>query len=338
MNARRATVRLSIAGVDASRDIAPGLLSFIFTDQASGQADDLCVTLEDRDHLWKGPWRPEKQDVLEASITARDWFGQGQHLELPCGAYEVDEIECSGPPDVVRIKGSSTAVSSSLRREKKTKAFENTTLEAVAADIAAANGLELLYEAQAFSITRVDQREESDLAFLQRLAKKYGLNCKVSDTQLILFAGQIYDAKEPVAVIRRGEAWISRFSFRDQSHEQFKDCECSYWEPEEKELRSGKFSCPGTAPSGQTLKINQRCESLAEAEAVAQNNLRQKNKQEKEGSLDLAGDPRLVAGSTVIVTGFGAYDGTYFIEQATHSVSRGSGYTTKITIRQTLEY
>lgn len=338
LRARRADVALHIAGVEATELVTPGLLSLCWTDQAGDKADDLTLSLEDRDDLWKGAWRPAKGDPVQASLLVRDWFAAGGDYTLPCGSFEVDEVECSGPPDIVRIKCCSTAVSSHLRRERKTRAWENVTLQGVAAELAGKNGLAPLYEAPAVQLGRVDQREESDLAFLQRLAGKYGLHLKVSDTQLIMYSGQAYDAKSPVAVLRRGEAWINRFSFRDQAGEQFKDCEVAYWDPEEKAERRHRYRCPGDAPSGQTCKINERVESLAEAEVVAQNRLRQANQSEVEGSLDLAGDPRLVAGCTVQVAGFGGFDGSYFIEQAAHGVSRSSGYTTRICIRKTLEY
>jgi phage protein D len=64
--------------------------------------------------------------------------------------------------------------------------------------------------------------------------------------------------------------------------------------------------------------------------------LRQKNKEEFKASFTLAGDVGLVAGVTVTVTGYGAFDGKYIIETASHSVSR-SGYKTELTLRRVLE-
>mgnify|MGYP000853695874 FL=1 len=64
--------------------------------------------------------------------------------------------------------------------------------------------------------------------------------------------------------------------------------------------------------------------------------LRQKNKGEFKASFKLTGDARLVAGITVQVSGYGAFDGKYIIETATHSVSK-SGYKTDLTLRRVLE-
>lgn len=338
MKTRSAKMQISIAGADASSEVGSGLINCTWTDQASGKADNLTLTLEDRDKLWQGSWMPDKGDALTASIITSHWFSPGQQLAVPCGNFEIDEVECSGPPDVVRIKATSTAVSSTLRREKKTKSWENTTLQAVLSDIAGKNGLSPLYEASAITLKRVDQREQSDLAFLSQQAKKYGLNLKVSDTQLILYAGATYDAKSPVATLTRGTTWINTWSFRTQAGDQFKACECTYWDPEAKQEIKQTFSAPNEIGSGQTLKINERLASLAEAKTVAQNRLRQMNKQEVEGAIGMGGHPSLLAGCTVEVSGYGNYDGSYFIEQATHSVSRGQGYTTQISIRKTLSY
>ena len=43
------------------------------------------------------------------------------------------------------------------------------------------------------------------------------------------------------------------------------------------------------------------------------------------------GDLRFVGGSNVTISGFGAFDGKYVIEKATHTV--GDAYTTKLDLR-----
>ena len=56
---------------------------------------------------------------------------------------------------------------------------------------------------------------------------------------------------------------------------------------------------------------------------------------EFEASFTFLGDTRLVAGNTVELDGFGAWNGKYIIKQAKHSVS-SSGYTTQISLRKVL--
>ena len=77
-------------------------------------------------------------------------------------------------PSLLSATYADNALTDGLRETKKTQAWEGYSLQAVAGEIAQRNGLELLYNADAFPFNRQDQREESDLPFLQRLASARG--------------------------------------------------------------------------------------------------------------------------------------------------------------------
>lgn len=340
MHPRKATLKLLSGGVDISGDIAPHVLQFTFSDKAHGETDDIAVTFHDRDHLWKAGWMPDKGDVLVASIECTDWYGPGNAVTLQCGTFTVDETECSGSGqgDTASIKAVSAAIDAPLRMEKKTRAYENTSLQQVAEDVAGRNGLELFYQGEDIRFTRLDQRQESDLKFLQRVAEKQGINIKVADGKITMFSGLAGDAQAPVKTFTRGSAEISRFQLRTKSAEVYKGCTVEYWDSEKKQNIVQEF-VPGDAPeTGHVLKVNLRCESQSEAERVAQNELRQANKQEYEGTLDLMGQPDIYAGQVIALSGFYRFDGTWYVESATHRLSRGQGYTTSLSIRQTLDY
>lgn len=81
------------------------------------------------------------------------------------------------------------------------------------------------------------------------------------------------------------------------------------------------------------LMINR---GIAEAETLAKKKLREKNKDEVKVSMTLPGNVLLVGGVTVALSGWGTFDGKYFVEQAKHDVG-DSGYTTKIDLRKVLE-
>ena len=88
---------------------------------------------------------------------------------------------------------------------------------------------------------------------------------------------------------------------------------------------------PDADDNGQEYKLKKRVTSRAEAERLAKATLRKLNLRKLTGSMTL--DTRLVAGVVVEVRGFGSFDGRFFVESATHSVS-GSGYTTSINVRR----
>ena len=51
---------------------------------------------------------------------------------------------------------------------------------------------------------------------------------------------------------------------------------------------------------------------------------------------EFMGNPAVVAGVVIAVTGFGCFDGSWFVESCEHKI--GSGYKTSVEIRKTLKY
>lgn len=216
-HARRVRLAVTIGGHDATDALAPSLLSATYTDNAAGKADEVRLDLHDRDGKWLGEWAPKKGTEVSMRILCTDWFGPGQDASLNCGSFKVDEVEYSGPPTKVSIKAVSAALTDGLRETKKTQAWEGYSLQAVAGEIAQRNGLELLYNADAFPFNRQDQREESDLPFLQRLASARGVNVKVHDGRLVCEAAKRGDARAAAVAISRtgGQFSPSRWSFKE---------------------------------------------------------------------------------------------------------------------------
>lgn len=191
---RYAEVSLTYSGKDISLDIAPYLLSFTYTDNSSDKADDISLTLEDRDRLWIADWFPAKGDTVNASIIIHDWEAANRTESLPCGTFEVDQIECSGPPNQIVIKAVSTLVSKPMRQEKHTKAWENVKLSTIAGDATSKNGLTLFWDSPENPFfERRDQVEVSDLEFVSSLCRDYGIAVKVTDTQLVCYDEETYE-------------------------------------------------------------------------------------------------------------------------------------------------
>lgn len=334
---RRATLRLLYENQDISADIAPHLVSATYTDHAQGRADELSVTLQDREGLWRRGWKPSKGARLTAAIVCRDWFKDGDEQILECGSFSLDDLELAGPPDVVVIKGVSIPVQSAMQRELRTRAWEKGTLKRVAQDIAERAGLGLFYDAPEHPFERAGQREESDLRFLQRMCADYGLHLKVTLKEIAVYKAKEYDAKPPPLTVSRSGGRVERHRFKEGVHAVYKAAQVSYWDAAKGELVEYTFTAPGETGSGQVLKINEQAESLAQAEELARARLRQANRGEIEIALSLVGEPRAWAGMTVQVEGWDSYDDVYALDEAVHSLSR-SGYTTELKLKKTLGY
>ena len=338
INARRVELHVTVGGKSATDHIKSDLLDFSFTDNAQGKADEISLTLADPEGKWSGAWKPKKGMEVTASLICLDWTGPGQHLSLPMGLFVVDKISLSGPPDKVTVKAVSAAKTTEMSEKKNTQGWENYTLNGIAGEIAGRHGYELMYEAPAHSFHRIDQREESDLTFLNRISRERGVNLKVHDGKMIVYGAKEWDAKGPGLTIKRKEDQFSpkSYSFEENSEGTFKKAEVDYHDAAKKENYTANVSPAGTPPSGQTIKLNQRVESAGEAIALGTAALRKKNESAETGSIEIMGNPALVAGITISIEGFGAYDGTYFVEKAEHKVS--SGYTTSAEIRRILGY
>ena len=344
MTARRTEIALTFEGADISADINKYLLSLTYTDNEEDKTDDLQLSIDDREGVWLGNWLnipdASKGAEISAVIIQKNWESGGKDRVLDCGVFQVDSVDGSGPPTKVTIKAGSIPYTSTIRTQKKTKAWEKIKLSGIANEIAATNGLKCLYESNFDPLySRREQVRESDITFLKRLCKAAGISLKVTAKMIVLFDAAEYEKKAAVRTIKRGASDVSKYTFGTSFHDTaYSSCRVKYTDPTSKTTYEATYTAPDVSKdsNGQTLEINEKVSSNAEAEALAEKRLREKNSQEFKASFNLAGDARLVAGITVNVEGYGAFDGKYIIETASHSVS-SSGYKTNITLRRVLE-
>ena len=177
-HARRVRLAVTIGGHDATDALAPSLLSATYTDNAAGKADEVRLDLHDRDGKWLGEWAPKKGTEVSMRILCTDWFGPGQDASLNCGSFKVDEVEYSARRPRSASRPCPPRSRTGCGKRKKRRHGKAIPCRPWPGKYAQRNGLELLYNADAFPFNRQDQREESDLPFLQRLASARGVNVK----------------------------------------------------------------------------------------------------------------------------------------------------------------
>lgn len=332
---RRASLSLIYEGRDISKDIGPDLCSFTFTDKADGEADDAQVVISDRNKLWQGPWLPSHGHTMRPTIVCENWFTDGDRLSLPCGTFQVDEVELeAGETDKITVKGIPSAVKSSITGQKKTRGWQGTSLEQVAKDVAGNAGLGVVYRGEAVALGRVDQRQESDLAFLHRVANEHGCQLKVADDKIILFSGKQADTLAPLSLTRTDGG---SFRAKRSTAGVYQGSRVGYTDPATGKTHKVEYKPEEAPKTGKYLELNQRVESLQQAHHVAPAALRSKNKKERTAEWSGMGDPRMRAGMTVNVSGFGKFDGTYTVKEATHTVTPES-YTTRLNLEAALGY
>ncbi|MEC2128130.1 late control protein [Brevibacillus centrosporus] len=338
IDARRAELVMFYNGVDISIDLARSLMDFTYTDAASGESDDIQISLEDRGNMWQSPeWMPLKGDKVSAEIRTISWDKPGEVKRLPLGTFEVDSVTSSGPPDTVNIKATSLPIAGNAKQEKRSKAWEKVSLKTIASEIAKRAGLKLNYLAPVNpSYERLDQTEQEDLSFLYAQSKEEGIALKIASGQLVLFDEFEFEKGDPIATFTRGKDNIISYKFDwSASYAAYVACEVSYTQAKKKNTIKVKYVPPGAPKVGPILKINEQADSESAALRKARKSLRDKNKEQSQASMTVMGDIRLATGLTITVAGFGTFDGKYLIVSASHRLGSG-GYTTDITMRQVL--
>ena len=347
MSPRQATVIIKYDGKDISADLAPFLKSVSYRDNLSGYADDIEIKLEDRKGLWIGEWFPDRGATLDISIVLSNWeIGGNVKIEkiVRLGTFEIDEIFGSAPPSEVAIKAVSVPDGNTLRGTEKTRSWEKAELKTIAKDIADGAGLELVFDTEENPTPdRIEQTEESDLAFLLKLCGDHGLALKIHDGQLVIFDEIDYEAAEAVATIAKPGTEtdaadvidkIISYSFKVGTRDIYKACHVQYSDAESGETIEATF-VDASKTEGKTLEVKEQVKTVAEAEKLAKKRLREKNCDEFTMTFDVLGNLDLLAGATVDVVGYGKFDGKYIITTANHDI--GSGYTTSIEMRRCLD-
>lgn len=321
---------------DISKELNQYCKSFSYNDVMSGAADDIEIILEDKDQLWQNDWLPEKGDTIRAKLIVESWTdGNDIDRELDLGLFEVDEIESTGFPSEVTIRGVSIPNSSKLRGTYKSRSWEKAKLSLIANDIATGAGLELLYDTEDDpQLERAEQTEQTDLSFLMRVCRDAGLALKITDNQVVIFDVQKYEAKLPIKIIKKNKDTVARYSIKSKIRDIYDSCRVTYQSGKKKEKIEAAFERPDKINSGQVLVVNEQVESIGEAEKLAKKRLRAANQEEVTANITVIGDVIYTAGSTVLLWGFGKFDGKYIIKNCSHSI--GDEYTVILELRRVL--
>ena len=93
----------------------------------------------------------------------------------------------------------------------------------------------------------------------------------------------------------------------------------------------------GADGSKNTLVIGGRAETDGQAKAKTVSSLKKKNKEKVTGSFSVPGNPKLVAGVNIELTGIGSFSGKWHIVSSTHTIDTSSGYITDVELRKIID-
>lgn len=337
MLARRANVQIKYNGIDISKYIQNDLLTYSYTDNASGSADDVSIVLKDENKKYMNKWDFEQGDTLVASIITTNWRKNNQINKLICGNFTVDEPEYSGRPSIVNLKANSVPANSNFLYTKRTKVWKNVSMKGLAQEIANRYGLNLFFDSSSNPrFSKKEQSDESDSSFLQTVAENSSFAVKVTDKKLIIYNEAEYEKKKEVAVFEESSSTVKGYTFKPTlTNTGYKAVHLKYFHPVKKKVIEFLFATGEIDKEKDKIyKLNKQVSSEEEARLLAQSTLRKLNKKQVTATIELVGDTRLLSATCIYLKGFGKFSGKYFIDKITHSLSP---YTVSLEIHKVLE-
>lgn len=207
--------KLSINGKPFNTDALSRIISISLTDKSGFEADELTVSLSDHDGALALP--PKSAEITIA-------LGYIETGIVDKGSYKITEVSWSGAPDTLHITAQSADTSDRFS-EAKEKSWHKTSLKEIIESIAAANGYTpIIGKAyQEEKIDHIDQSNESDAAFLSRLAERYDAIATVKHGRLLFVSsGEATTASgQPLPTIRITRNSGDQYTFRYSNTESY---------------------------------------------------------------------------------------------------------------------
>lgn len=308
---------------DITQLLRDRLISIRTTDKPGIEADMCEIHIDDRDDKVA---LPKRGATLEISLG----YKEDDKLSF-IGKYQVDEIEISGPPQVMVIRGKPANLATSLKKQKRWS-WENTTLAAIVGDIARRNKLQPLCRVET-PIPRADQINESDMHFITRLAKQHGVTATVKDGKLIVARrgeGKTGSGKPlPEITLTRDDLASYTLTFPDRAL--FKEVQANWLDGRTGTLQNVVLSTPNTPTGVAAPRYTERHtypnEQAATAAAKAKADFL--NRQTMTGRAELMkGRADVGAEKWVTLTGIKSdADGTYLIESVEQNYTKSAWVT-----------
>lgn len=314
--------RIIADGKDITALINDRLLQLRTTDKPGMESDDFELKIDDRDGALALPARGAEVEVH---------LGYAGQALTRLGRYVVDQVELSGPPAVMVIRGKA----SDMRGSGKTirsGSWEDVPLQQIVRDIAARNGWQARCTVTT-RIPRVDQFNESDFNFITRLSRQYDCTAKIGDGNLLVLPRQ---GGQSASGQRLGVVDISprdvgnwRFQLQDRTtHKAVRTKHQDKGSGEQKVVELENRESPGTIDAVYTERHVYPDKSAAEQAARAR--LAAFNRSTASVSLEMPGRADLFAERVLAFQGFkDGLDGEYLIDSVTQTFS-SSGWSTSV--------
>jgi phage protein D len=306
--------------------------SFTYTDNATGDGDTVDVVLSDYAKKLIKSYYPGKNDMMSCSITAYH-FKKKEKKFVNSQKFHADKFGYTGAPGQLTLQGISVPKNSTFSKTPKSKTWKSTTLKSIAEQICKKAGIKLHYSAGSIKIKKVEQSDATDLSFITSQCETYGLGVKIYANKLIIFREADYEKKKPVTTIKSGDIIEGSFSADVELIRTYTGFKFTY-KVNKKEVKDSYFF---KSIKPKILVDIGECDNKEDGYLKGKAKVNEANKDMVTVSFQILGDHRIMATSTIELSGYGHLDGKYYVKQVRHEYSADNGYTQTIEARKVID-
>lgn len=322
---------LFFAGSPFNPQLRDYLMSISVTDEIGLLSDTVDITFA----------YDERLPDFEMGMIATVKLGDETRL-WDVGQYYISEIDLQGPPHKLTVRGLSSpfiltkALQDSHRRNWQRGGAK---LSEIMDQVVSGAGLKLEFNAPDEIMPYTAQISETDAEFLTRIGRLRDLRFKVSDDKIVVFKtdASVSPSGIPLKTVEvRYVGDEMKYTYRRDEREAYQSA--SAWVQEIQAAEKVKVQVPesGGAPMfifGETFS------SIEEAESACQTKLSESNRYTRVATIDMLPRPDVIAGGTMILSGFPREmnDKKFLIETVNHNFSSTGGYTISASLVHTDE-
>ncbi len=324
---RRVFLELIYNGVNATKEISDKVEAFSYTDIASGEADTLSLTLNNRTGQWLDGYMIEDGDYVNAKIVVENWNKEGDNRSLSCGKFDLDVFKVSGYPETAEIGGITIPIQTNFNVTVRNQVFSKSTTKTILSSICKNAKIRLVYESKDYTVEEVEQSGQTDLQFAFSLCKNYNLAMKLYDNKMVVYDQTVYEKKKAAYTIKKSD--MQTYSYQLAKSNLYDSVQIQYANPNSDHTLTYYYELPGSN-GRRTLYINEQADTYQEAEIKAKSRLLENLRKAVNISFKVKGDIKHISARTIRIEGMGKASGTYFIDRVTHLKNAKDSYTCTI--------
>lgn len=292
------------------------------TDEAGIASDEISIDLDNADFAIAAPRK---------GATLQCWLGYEDTGLIDKGLFVVDEIEVSGPPHTLIIKGKAADMRKQLK-EQKTRGWDSITINDLVKTIAREHGLIPVVGSGlgSVAIPNLAQTNESDMNLLTRVAKTHDAVSKpVSGRLIFVPKGEAKSATgKAMPSISLGPNDFGNYRATQAERGKYGAVVAQWHNPATGQPESIKVG-QGEGPT-HTLRHKYPDAGQAQRAATAKMDALERGVGTFSGDV-VPGSPGIGAEGKLIVSGLGDIaSGEWVITRAVHRLTKGGGLTTSV--------